>query len=99
MCTGYTRYLAKMNSLFDTLVCRMGKIFILFGVWGGRVERVLISQHILAAAGRTSVDRSSKATLLLTVPGGALKSSAMDVSVRPFEIAVAMLFIKLYVVG
>ena len=61
--------------------------------------REQIAQHILAAAGRTSVDRSSKATLLLTVPGGALKSSAMDVSVRPFGIAVAMLFIKLYVVG
>jgi hypothetical protein len=67
-------------------------------LWGGGVNFEKV-QHILAAAGRTSVDRSSKATLLLTVPGGALKSSAMDVSVRPFGIAIAMLFIKLYVVG
>ena len=72
----------------------------LYGEEGERdLFREQIAQHILAAAGRTSVDRSSKATLLLTVPGGALKSSAMDVSVRPFGIAVAMLFIKLYVVG
>ena len=42
---------------------------------------------------------ASKATLLRTVPGGTLKSSAMDIAVRPFGIAIAMLFIKLYVVG
>ena len=75
-----------MNTLSDALVCRMGKIFILFGVLGGRVERVLISQHILAAAGRTSVDRSSKATLLLTVPGGAFKSSAKDLPDRRLKL-------------
>ena len=68
---------------------------------GGRTFASLRAERtqILAATGRTSVDRSSKATLLLTVPGSALKSSAMDVSVRPFGIAIAMLFIKLYVVG
>jgi hypothetical protein len=75
-------------------VCRDARYFV-----GGRGVNFEKVQHILAAAGRTSVDRSSKATLLLTVPGGALKSSAMDVSVRPFGIAIAMLFIKLYVVG
>ena len=92
----------RVHSLiaYSTPSCaELARFLFCLGCWGGRVERVLISQHILAAAGRTSVDRSSKATLLLTVPGGALKSSAMDVSVRPFEIAVAMLFIKLYVVG
>ena len=47
--------------------------------------------QILAAAGGTSVDRSSKATLLLTVPGGMFKSSTRDLSVRPFGIAVEAL--------
>ena len=52
---------------------------------------IRVRTQIVAAAGRTSVDRSSKATLLLTVPGGMLKSSARDLSVRPFGIAVAAL--------
>jgi hypothetical protein len=50
-----------------------------------------VFEQILAAAGRTSVDRSSKATLPLTVPGGAFKSSAKDLSVRPFVFAVELL--------
>ena len=45
----------------------------------------------LSNTGLISVDRSSKATLLLTVPGGAFKSSAKDLSVRPFVFAVEML--------
>jgi hypothetical protein len=83
-----------LGHVIETRVCRDARYFV-----GGRGVNFEKVQHILAAAGRTSVDRSSKATLLLTGPGGALKSSAMDVSVRPFGIAIAMLFIKLYVVG
>ena len=45
--------------------------------------------RIGAASGGTSVDRGNKATLLRTVPGGALKSSAEDSSARALGRAVA----------
>ena len=42
--------------------------------------------QIWAAKGRTSVDRSSKAALLLTVPRGAFKSSAKDLPDRRLKL-------------
>ena len=65
--------------------------FIIVGRGEAFTELISECEQILAAAGRTSVDRSSKATLPLTVPGGAFKSSAKDLSVRPFVFAVELL--------